>query len=413
LLLALGFRQKVAVAGALVYAVHYLFSSAVIWIPARGDLLLALFTFSSMMSFIRLIDGGDWKQWLFHLLFFTAALFSKETAVVLPILFGMYLWGYAKGKLLSRKYLLLTGYYLCAELVYFRMKNGAVADSSDEIGFVQLLKNLPTIPEMMAKFFVPVNISTIPAYQTSSTVLGSVMLLLVVLVGVRCRAYRSKPVLFAATWFFLFIIPGMTYFPNFLNFGYEHNEHRSYLVCFGIVLLLLHGVQVYEVDAKKMYWPIVGTVLVYLVAINLYFSGRYRNPLEFARLAIKTNPNSALAYTNFGAEMLARGDEDAALSNLSQAIRICRQYFPALHHRAWIYRKRGLNREALADLDTLLATAPDFSAEDYYLRGVIKTETRDFAGARQDFLSVLRLDPGHDNAKLALQELGRVVQSVK
>jgi tetratricopeptide (TPR) repeat protein len=108
--------------------------------------------------------------------------------------------------------------------------------------------------------------------------------------------------------------------------------------------------------------------------------------------------------------MLAQGNEENALKYLSHSISMVRQFTPSLHCRALIYRNRQMNKEALADLDTLLATDPSYGAGDYNLRGVIKVEMKDYVGARRDFEAALRLDPEYGKAKTALRELDRTVR---
>jgi len=112
LLKLLEFREKIAFLGALVYAVHYLFMSAVAWLPARGDLLLVLFAFLSLATFIRIFTVGGWQSYVLHGIFFTLAIFSKESAVVLPLLLALYLWAYGKRAVLRRGHLCLPLFYL-------------------------------------------------------------------------------------------------------------------------------------------------------------------------------------------------------------------------------------------------------------------------------------------------------------
>ncbi|HZV83134.1 MAG TPA: tetratricopeptide repeat protein, partial [Geobacteraceae bacterium] len=81
--------------------------------------------------------------------------------------------------------------------------------------------------------------------------------------------------------------------------------------------------------------------------------------------------------------------------------------------RAEIYRSRGLNREALADLDALLAADPEYDPNDYYWRGLLKVELGDYAGARADFSAALRLNPDHAEALAALHALPQPVRGVE
>jgi tetratricopeptide (TPR) repeat protein len=385
--------------------------TAVAWLPARGDLLLALFTFLTMISFIKLIETGGLRFYLLHFLCFALAIFSKESAVVLPLLLAVYVWAYSKKALLTKRMMLLPVYYAAVQLAYFTLKSKAVVSYERDIGVLSFIKNLRTFPEMVARFYVPVNMSTLPAFKLYATLTGILLLAGLTTLHVYARRKLDRQVLFACAWFVLFIVPAMTYFPVFYYFAFEHVDHRAYVTCFGLLLLNLNLIQRFELDSLKYFRHVVLLLLAYLTALNLYFSRNYRDPSAFALRAIKTNPKSAQAFSLYGNELYLQGREDEALENLSRSIRILRKFMPALHTRALIYRGRGLNREALADLDTLLATDPGYSPDDYSLRGYIRIDLEDYAGAMADFSSALRLKPDHAEALKALEELRRTVRN--
>jgi tetratricopeptide (TPR) repeat protein len=414
LFILLNLRCHIALLGALVYATHYLFMTAVAWLPARGDLLLALFTLLTLITFIRQLETGKRRYCLYHGMFFALAIFSKESAVVLPLLLAVYVWAYGKAPLLTgKKSALLLLYYAAVLTVYFTLKSAAVTLYKGDTGIVPFLKNLRTLPEMIAKFYLPVNMSTLPEYKLSATLAGVLALAGLTALLWQARDRVGKEVLFAAAWFLLCILPGMAYFPVFYYFAYEHMDHRSYVTCFGLLLLNLHLLQAYGVDQKRYFRIAAVGLLLYLTLFNLYFSANYKDPAAFALRAIRTNPHSAQAFETYGTELHLQGRDDEALENLDRAIRIFPRYMPALQTRARIYRSRGLNRQALADLNTLLAADPEYSADDYYLRGLIRSELGDTAGALADFEVALRLNPAHGGARDALRRTRQPVLNVE
>lgn len=402
LLIRLAFRPMLATTGALVYAVHYLFMTAVAWIPARGDLLLALFAFLTMLTLISTLDQPRWRTIFLHLLFFTLALFSKESAVVLPFVCAVYLWAYRKIGQLTRKHVALPIYYVAAGSFYWMLKESAVASSSDERGLVQFIKNIHLLPDMIAKFYLPVNMSTLPANVRSTTAIGLGMLFILSVIFVLFRKLQQRQALFYLFWFLLFMLPGLTYYPNFYSFASEHVDNRSYLICFGLLMLNLHVIQLVEADTRRYFRYVAALVLCYLTAFNLYLGQSYRNPATFAMKAITMESNSALAFANYGTEKFLEGDELEALHYLNRSLRLVPKFMPALHYRARIFWNRGMYREALRDLDTILAVDPEFDATDYALRGTIKAGLKDHAGADADFAAALRMNPGLAGVRVTL-----------
>jgi len=408
LLMRLEFRQPFAVTGALIYAVHYLFMTAVAWIPARGDLLLALCTFLALLMLIKSLEHPTWRNILSHLFFFTLALLSKESGIVLPVLFAAYLWTHCRTAQLTGRHLLLPLYYVAVGGFYWLLKVGAVADSSDERGLVPFMKNLHLLPEMVAKFYLPVNMSTLPAYKLSATMIGILIIVALLVLYLVCIKLRQRQVLFYPAWGLLFILPGMTYYPNFYSFSNEHVDHRSYLICFGLLMINLYAMQLYDLETRRYFKAAVVIFLGYLAICNLYLSRSYRNPEMFALKAIEMGSNSALAFANYGAEKYLQGDELEALGYLNQSLRIVRKFMPALHYRARIFVNRGMYREALADLDNIFSVDPEYDAGDYVLRGKIKAELRDYAGADADYATALRLEPGLVDTWVAIGRLRHV-----
>ena len=74
----------------LIFLAHPLFNQAVIWVPARGDLLVAMF---GLLSFIFLIKFYNSKNYIFlaaNLITFFLAVFTKEIAILFPVIFVLY-----------------------------------------------------------------------------------------------------------------------------------------------------------------------------------------------------------------------------------------------------------------------------------------------------------------------------------
>ncbi|HKQ96690.1 MAG TPA: hypothetical protein VJV75_02325, partial [Candidatus Polarisedimenticolia bacterium] len=75
----------------LLYALHPYHINNVAWISARGDLLCATFLFATLLAYDRWRERPRRAPWTAFLLF-EAALLSKETAVVLPVVAAAIGW---------------------------------------------------------------------------------------------------------------------------------------------------------------------------------------------------------------------------------------------------------------------------------------------------------------------------------
>lgn len=406
LLKALDFRESFAFLGSLIYSVHYLFMTAVAWLPARGDLLLALCSFLALLFFIRAMTMGGWNNYLLHAVCFVCAVFSKESAGVLPVVLALYLWSYGQMKRarIPQLIFLFLG-YLGVLAGYHFLKSGAVVLYDGDTGIAPLLKNFRTLPETMAKFFIPLNVSTLPAYTVEATTVGCLIIAGMGTLLFVCRHKLDRRMLFCVGWIFLFMLPAMLYYPVFYNFTYEHVDHRAYTSCFGSLLLSLSFAQTFNLDRRRYFLPVATLLLVYLAVNNLFFSRSYRSPSAFAYRAMETNPKSALAYSIYGHELYLQGDDKGAIENLNKSLCIFKNWTPALHTRALILLRHGRDREALADLDAIAAFEPKYGADLYLLRARAKRNLHDLEGAIQDCRKALKLEPGSTEATAELSSL--------
>ena len=79
-------------------------------------------------------------------------------------------------------------------------------------------------------------------------------------------------------------------------------------------------------------------------------AGDYDKAISDLDIAIRNDPNMAIAFGARGAAYGAKGDFTRALNDLNEAIRINVNYAWAYNERARVYRAQG--RNDLADADT-------------------------------------------------------------
>ena len=397
LLLLFGFNRNYSLTGALVYAVHYLFSHTVIWIPARGDLLLALFSFLSMIALIRLLQTRHWGYLAVNILTFALALFSKETAILLPVLFLFYGVLFNRKRIVSWQTGLLGVSYVIIYLIFAYLRNQSIATDEQSLGITALLLNLRTIPETVAKLFLPFNYSTMPFFNFWTTLTGIIIMgAMAVRIYFRPKQFGNLS-LFALGWFLMFLLPGMIYRPEFASYTYEYLDHRAYLPSLGLLVIVLGMVREIHLPGRIALLLAVG-ILVYFAALNFWFHRCYENPLVFSEMAIKANPRSSLAHFIHGNQIYKQGDVDGALEDFSIALRHYPRFHEARYNRAVILHQRKQYEAALEDLNILLSEKPDYSAGAWDLRAIVKATLKDHDGAYNDFTEALKRDP--DNPQI-------------
>ena len=108
--------------------------------------------------------------------------------------------------------------------------------------------------------------------------------------------------------------------------------------------------------------------------------------------AIRLNPMNPGAYVNRGTILAARGDYEAAIQDFSEAIRFDPKLHQAFSNRGAALMQIGDHERALRDFDEAIRLYPEF-APGYGARGDFFAAQGKFAKARADFEKAARLDP--------------------
>jgi hypothetical protein len=154
LLRALFLPPMLSLASTLLFCVHPLFTSSIAWIPARGELLLTFLVLASFLSLIKYFHGKKTIYLLLHLLAFALALFCKETAAVIPILFVICYFSLQSDKSHNKIYIINIMFYGIFGLLWFWMRAVSISDYSlrGKYALLQILvSNIRVIPESISK----------------------------------------------------------------------------------------------------------------------------------------------------------------------------------------------------------------------------------------------------------------------
>jgi protein O-mannosyl-transferase len=295
LLSLMGFSKPKAFTGALMFAVHPMMGHAVLWIPARGDLLVTLFGLLSFSLFILYLREKKINYLIIHAVCFAGAVFSKESAVFLPILF--ILWLLVKNeKLLNRKMLIVYVIWIFILVLWYYLRLTYIDQRGDEQkGLTSLLQNLPFLPEAVSRFFFPFMLPVTPVFSASYTIAGILTIILVVAFILKQKTRITLPViLFGTAWFIGFCLPNMFVRLVSANDSFEYLLHRTYLPYVGFLIMLLSACPEkwfdLTVNANR---NIILSIVVLLSFTSVFQQKRYKDALSFWGSAIQYAPDKA------------------------------------------------------------------------------------------------------------------------
>jgi tetratricopeptide (TPR) repeat protein len=440
LLLLLNDNREAAFILTIFYLVNPLFVHTVAWVPSRGDLLIGLFGILTMILFIKLANTPKIKYGIWAILSFAAALFSKETAILILFLAPVWLIFNNRGKELRKPLTLFTlGGFILVSALFFLLRARVVTPSvaAGQFGLGSLVHNLGVIPELTAKFFLPLRLSPMPEFLWFNIMAGVLILILGGVLVFREGGDRKQGA-WGLTWFLLFSIPGMMYTHQFGSAAYDYLEHRAYLPIAGIIIMLFSLFTGSEkISNHKLMIAFIPLLLFYAV-FSFIYAGNYKDPLSFFDRAAETNPHSAVARYNRGCLKAEVGDYQGALADYNQAVSIkpdysvaylnkgvalyqlndkpgaLSAYRMAVKHDSLLFQAQfnlastlfelGDADESLKSYDRALELYPAY-APAYSRRGFIYFRKQDYPAALNDFSSALKYDP---NDAFALVNRGRV-----
>lgn len=235
LLIQFQVAQKTSFWLTILYSLHPLLIHAVVWIPGRNDILLAVFSLMAIIYLIKSISEQNQKYLYYHLLFFLGALLTKETAIVLPLCFIMSILWLNPTK---RKYVVLILCWLFIIIGWLALRhicvNSTLSLSND---LLKSIKNFClAIILYIGKSLFPVQQSVFPTLQNSSIVYGIITLIIYGIVIWKV-GFKNKLIAQFGLAFWAITISVPIWYGATSVLG-EHYEHRMYLPLIGLLVFV-------------------------------------------------------------------------------------------------------------------------------------------------------------------------------
>lgn len=412
-LIKLGYRRSAGLIAGLIFAVHPVLTQAVAWLPGRNDSLLAVF---ALASFYFVIDDKRWSATA-SVVFFGLALFTKETALVLPAMFLLYRWLVQRKKIFSLDNFYLLAGYILGLLVWLPLRQTAFnhplnTDFPDLVrsGFA----NLPAVLLYLGKIIFPFNLTVLPNLKDSDFVWGSLsIVLLIMFAAFRLFMPLKKStyevdflgrVWFGIIWFVVllapsFIRPNTEIMPDFL-------DHRAYLAFFGILIVFLElGLKNIKLK-KQSHLYFVSAIVIGLSLVTFFHSQKFANRVVFWENAVSGSPSSPLAHRNLGAMYYLDGAFTKAKPHFEKALELNKTEQMAHNNLGLIYLSQNELEQAQKEFEAEISVNPDWETANFNL-GLVFARLNKNDDAKAMWLKTLEINPNYTDAKQALRTLAK------
>ena len=390
-----GFKFLTPFFTAAIFSLHPLLTCAICWVPGRGDLLIGLFGAASFLMFFQYFKTKKNIYFIGHLMLFLIAMFSKETAIMLPVLFIMEYFVLIYDKFDKVILRFIAGWSVIV-IFFFFVKNHFVKEnlSNEAFGFLALFKNISYFPVIISKLFLPVGLPIYPFFGIIWVISGIFIVMMSSYYVFQLFKNRQWLPLFGIAWFILFILPPLFYRQENFEYVIINLEQRAYMPLVGMAIVLAYALdKLFE--KKETFTVIAGIVLIILSYSVITYSHAedYRNAILYANAAIDKNPGNAGAYTYLGVDAVEKQNLEEANMFFTKAIDIC-QFPMACYNRGAVKAATGDLKGAEDDFN--LALSRDSTMDlCYKKRGQIKYQMGRFDEALTDFYRADGID--HDN----------------
>ena len=383
-------RRSLSIAVTLLFIAHPLHTEGVAYISGRKDILGGIFSFASLICFIRYTEIGSKKELLLTLLFFLLAIGSKEIYAVLPFLY-LAVEYYLKGSLKGHK-VFFTGLFLGAFLfllyvIFFR--NRALFDyfhtipvygNNTGINFFTAVKIcglilcLSFFPFYLSADYTFNAVKRITFLLDPSFFIAAVTLLLFAF-GVYWFRQRQKDIAFGLFWILICLLPvcQLVPYPEIIS------ERSLILLSFGATVVVSSLLLLLP---RKWSIACLVALLIMFSVSTVHRNCAWVDDLSLWSATVRRHPDCARARYNLGVA-LARENRLQAAEKEFQA--------------------------SLAINPPELITVPDYSYDALLNLGNRYTLLGDFAKAKVHYKTILSHD--HSN-RMALKNLG-IVESLE
>jgi protein O-mannosyl-transferase len=398
-------NERIALVLSVLFSVHPVLVHAIAWVPGRNDSLLFIFTMASIIHFVKYNENNKPLDLILHFLFYALALFTKETAMLLPLVFVFLSFKYAR--INTKPYVIILFWFILLA-IYLWMRssvlNGFSISSADYITTCQ--KFLIGFFMNTGKAIFPFSQSVAPTISNSYTV---VYFLITVLFFIGAYRLGVKNKFLAAFGLFTFciLLAPLAWYGAITPLG-EQFEHRIYTPMIGLMIF----VSQLNYNFKLRWVKIAALLLVVFFTLRTYTRMNvYKSPLVYLIEGVNDCPDNYYFQTQMGHVFYTLKKYQDALPFFNTAI--ARQPGkPQLYgKRGDVYLEMNRGAEAIADYTKAIELSPD-NPEYYLARCMAYKKNKNITNAVKDMQYIQKNHPGLITSILEL-ELNTALQVEK
>jgi hypothetical protein len=309
--------------GAMLFALHPVQVEAVAWASGLKDVMCGMFALGALWQYLIWTEQQKWANTVLATELFVAAMLSKPTAMVAPLMIWAVDYWILQRPL--RRTLLLPAIWCVLALPIF-----IITRQAQQIGVITWVD--PHLRPLVAgdalsfyfrKILWPVHLivdyTRRPATVLSYPMTKVIWLIPALLALAIFWQHRRRPWLVAAGLLFLApLLPVLGLQPFMMQFTSTVADHYLYLPMFGVALAFSFWLS----HHTRPHWYAVALILLTALAIRSALQTHFwKDDETLNRHTLAVNPNSFTAHINLATDLQKKGDFQADLRECELAVR--------------------------------------------------------------------------------------------
>jgi tetratricopeptide (TPR) repeat protein len=377
----------IALAVAMLWAVHPIQTEAVAYVVQRAESLVSMFYLLTLYLVIRGMTAREPQSWWWYggaMLASLLGMSSKEIMVTAPVVILLYDWTFVADSwedIFKRRWGVYLGLAITWLLLFYLVIHTSLMGKKLDVPRVPLWPYSRSQPLVILWYlrliFWPHPLcldyewQRSPVWPLSDAFLQIVLpflvlsaLAMLVIWGV----YQKKAWGFLGAWFFLILGPTSSILP----LGQLAFEHRIYLAMAGILTLVVVGGYIGMqklVRSDVLRWstaaPLavstVATVCVLLAILSFERNKDYRDENTMWGDVVSKAPHNYRAHDNYGTTIFVRGDIQGALAHFRKAVELNPEFASAHNNSSVALFRMGKLEEAAEHCRLALTYKTDFA----------------------------------------------------
>lgn len=411
--------QLIAFLAGAFFAVHPIHTEAVTYISGRADLLAALFLLGAFIFYIKNRSSSCIRGYIFIVLSYVLALFSKESSLILPVLVLLYHLSF-KEKIEWKSFAAV----LAPAVVYVLLRTIVLKDLSvTGIYATTFSERLPGFFVALAGYvrllFLPFGLHMgygrkLFLWSDPQAVVG-----LVILAGALFYAFKRREkepiVFFGILWFIAALLPMSNLFPVNAYMA----EHWLYLPSIGIFLILAKALSVGAYCNTPLQRNFTIIIIICLLGFFSYLTIRqnsyWKDPATFFERTKGYAPDNAEIYYNLGTTYVDQGENPKALRAFQKAVEIDPKYALAYNNLGNVYKAANRIEEAIGAYKKAISFKSGFSLA-YNNLGLAYFGVNQWEESVSSYKKALEADPenseAYNNLGVAYAVRGKVEEAL-